>query len=106
MFGKKDSKELLNQSERSFIGESMQIEGDLNSSGAVDVAGLIKGNIHVKEMIIFETGSVRGSLHSVKVNINGHVEGHIIGEEVILGKQAVIKGDVTFNKSLKNRGRR
>ena len=101
MFGKKDSKELLNQSERSFIGESMQIEGDLNSSGAVDVAGLIKGNIHVKEMIIFDTGSVRGSLQSIKVNINGHVEGHIIGEEVILGKQAVIKGDVTFNKSLK-----
>ena len=101
MFGKKNSEDLANQSGRSFIGESMQIEGDVESTGSVDIAGLVNGNIVVKEMNILETGSVIGNLNSVKVNINGHLEGEITAEEITLGKDAVVKGDVTFRKSLK-----
>ena len=101
MFGKKDTDTLLNQKGRSFVGESMQIEGDLDYSGAVDVAGLINGNVRVKEMIIFETGSVKGNLYISKLNINGHVEGQIIADEISLGSSSVIKGDVTFKTSLK-----
>ena len=101
MFGKKNSDMLLNQSGRSFVGESMQIEGDLDCSGTVDVAGLINGNVHVKEMIIFDSGSVKGSLHVSKLNINGHVEGKIIADEISLGSNSVIKGDILFTSYLK-----
>ena len=101
MFGKKDIDTLHNQKGRSFVGESMQIEGDLDYSGAVDVAGLINGNVRVKEMIIFDTGSVKGNLHVSKLNINGHVEGQIIADEISLGSSSVIKGDISFKSYLK-----
>ena len=101
MFGKKSSDALIKQSERSYVGESMQIEGDLDCSGTVDVAGLIKGNVRVKEMIVFDTGSVKGNLHVKKIIINGHIEGQVIADEVSLGSSSVIKGDVTFKTSLK-----
>ena len=101
MFGKKDTDTLHNQKGRSFVGESMQIEGDLDYSGAVDVAGLINGNVRVKEMIIFDTGSVKGNLHVSKLNINGHVEGQIIADEISLGSNSVIKGDILFKSHLK-----
>ena len=101
MFGKKDIDTLHNQKGRSFVGESMQIEGDLDYSGAVDVAGLINGNVRVKEMIIFDTGSVKGNLHVSKLNINGHVEGQIIADEISLGSNSVIKGDISFKSYLK-----
>ena len=91
----------LNHSGRSFIGETLQLEGDLRSSGSLDVAGLINGNVFVSEMIIAETGSVRGSLESSNVEINGHVEGKITADSVIVGKNAVIKGDIFFRKTLK-----
>ncbi len=42
----------LNHSGRSFVGETLQLEGDLRSSGSVDIAGLINGNVFVSEMII------------------------------------------------------
>ena len=51
----------LNHSGRSLVGETLQIEGDLRSSGSVDVAGLVNGNVFVSEMIITDTGSVRGT---------------------------------------------
>ena len=101
MFGKKSLDPLLNQSGRSFVAETMQIEGDFHYSGAVDVAGLINGNVYGKEMIIFDTGSVKGNLHVSKLNINGHVEDQIVADEISLGSNSVIKGDILFKSYLK-----
>ena len=91
----------LNHSGRSHVGETLQLEGDLRSSGSIDVAGLINGNVFVSEMTITETGSVRGSLEAATIEINGHVEGKITADTVIVGKSAVIKGDIFFKNTLK-----
>ncbi len=79
----------------------MQLEGDLRSAGSVDVAGLINGNIFVSDITIKETGSIRGSIEAENIEINGHVEGKILANVVIIGKTAVIKGDVLFKHTLK-----
>ena len=91
----------LNHSGRSYVGETLQLEGDLRSSGNIDIAGLVNGHIFVSEMTIRETGSVRGSLEAGSVEINGHVEGKITADTVIVGKNAVIKGDIFFKNTLK-----
>ena len=91
----------LNHSGRSLVGETLQLEGDLRSSGNVDVAGLVNGNVFVSEMRITETGSIRGSLEAEVVEINGHVEGKISADTVIIGRTAVIKGDIFFKNTLK-----
>ena len=91
----------LNHSGRSHIGETMQVEGDLRSAGSIDVAGLVNGGIFVSDIIVAETGSVRGSIESVNVEINGHVEGKISADVVIIGKNAVIKGDIFFKNTLR-----
>ena len=91
----------LNHSGRSHIGETLQLEGDLRSSGAVDVSGLINGNIFVSDMVVTDTGSVRGSVEAVSIEVNGHVEGKITADTVIVGKSAVIKGDIFFKNTLK-----
>ena len=91
----------LNHSGRSHVGETLQLEGDLRSSGSVDVAGLINGNVFVSDMVVTETGSLRGCLEATNVEINGHVEGKITADVVIVGKNAVIKGDIFFKNTLK-----
>ena len=91
----------INHSGRSHLGETMQLEGDLRTSGAIDIAGLINGNIFVSDITITETGSVRGSVEATSIEINGHVEGKISADTVIVGKTAVIKGDIFFRNSLK-----
>ena len=67
----------------------------------MDVAGLINGNVYGKEMIILDTGSVKGNLYVSKLNINGHVEGQIVTDEISLGSNSVIKGDISFKSHLK-----
>ena len=91
----------INNSGRSHIGETMQLEGDLRTSGAIDVAGLINGYIFVSEMSVTESGSIRGTIEAGSIEVNGHVEGKISADVVIVGKTAVIKGDIFFKSSLK-----
>ena len=96
-----DGKKDLNHSGRSHVGETMQLEGDLRSSGSIDVAGLITGNVFVSEINIKETGSVMGLVEATTVEINGHVKGKISADTVVVGKNAVIKGDILFKNTLK-----
>ena len=91
----------LNHSGRSYVGETLQLEGDLRTSGNLDIAGLIKGNVYVSEASVTETGSVRGSMEANKIEINGHIQGKITADSIIIGKTAVIKGDVYFKSTLK-----
>ena len=91
----------LNHSGRSYVGETMQVDGDVRSTGSLDVAGLINGNIFVDDLILKDTGSIRGVIEVNKLEINGHVDGKIIANTIIVGKDAVIKGDVLFRNTLK-----
>ena len=91
----------LNHSGRSYVGETLQLEGDLRTSGNLDIAGLINGNIYVSEVTVTETGSVRGSVEASKIEINGHIEGKITADAIVIGRNAVIKGDVYFKNTLK-----
>ena len=91
----------LNHSGRSYLGETLQLEGNLRTAGSLDVAGLIKGNIYVSEATVTESGSIRGSVEAHKIEINGHIQGKITADTIIIGKSAVIKGDVYFKDTLK-----
>ena len=91
----------LNDNGRSFVGETLQLEGDLRSAGSLDVAGLIKGNVFVTDIVVAETGSVRGSIEATNIEINGHIEGKISADVIIIGRSAIIKGDIFFKNTLK-----
>tara|TARA_B100001989_G_C24411495_1_gene399292 strand:- start:122 stop:589 length:468 start_codon:yes stop_codon:yes gene_type:complete len=99
MFG--DKKKKLTDSERSLISETVSIEGTINSSGAIDVAGLVKGPVFSKEIIIRETGSITGSIEGDRVEIHGHLDGKVAGQDVVIGATGTVKGDIEFGNNLK-----
>ena len=84
--GAVDKEKQLNHSGRSHFGETMQLEGDLRSSGSIDIACLINGNVFISEIVIMETGSVIGLVEATIIEINGHVKGKISADSVVLGK--------------------
>ncbi len=99
MFG--DKKNKLTDSERSLISETVSIEGTINSSGAIDVAGLVKGPVYSKEIIIRETGSITGSIEGDHIEIHGHLDGKVSGQDIVIGSTGTVKGDIEFGNNLK-----
>ena len=103
MFGNKKNTapRPLNDSGRSLISETFSLEGTLRTSGAIDVAGLIKGPVYTNDLIIKETGSIVGPIETDKIEIYGHLEGKIVAKTIVIGNTAVVKGDILFSESLK-----
>ena len=99
MFG--DKKNKLKDTERSLISETVSIEGTINSSGAIDIAGLIKGPVHSREIIVRETGSITGTIEADLVEIHGHMDGKVIGADVVIGSTGTVKGDIEFGNNLR-----
>tara|TARA_X000000368_G_scaffold377169_1_gene330666 strand:- start:666 stop:1121 length:456 start_codon:yes stop_codon:yes gene_type:complete len=99
MFG--DKKIKIKDSERSLISETVSIEGTINSSGAIDVAGLVKGPVYSKELIVRETGSITGSIEADDVEIHGHLDGKVSAQNIVIGATGTIKGDIEFGSNLR-----
>ena len=99
MFG--DKKNKLTDSERSLISETVSIEGTINSPGAIDVAGLVKGPVYSKELIIRDTGSITGSIEADDVEIHGHLDGKVSAQNIVIGATGTIKGDIEFGNNLR-----
>ena len=103
MFGSKkvSTPRPLNDSGRSLISETFSLEGTLRTSGAIDIAGLVKGAVYTNDLIIKETGSIIGPVETDKIEIYGHLEGKIVARTIVIGSSAVVKGDILFSESLK-----
>ena len=103
MFGNKKSNapRPLNDTGRSLISETFSLEGTLRTSGAIDIAGLIKGPVYTNDLVIKETGSIIGPVERDKIEIHGHLEGKVVAKTIVIGSSAVVKGDILFSETLK-----
>ena len=103
MFGKKktEAPRPLNDTGRSLISETFSLEGTLRTSGAIDIAGLIKGPVYTNDLVIKETGSIIGPVETDKIEIHGHLEGKVVAKTIVIGSSAVVKGDILFSETLK-----
>jgi len=103
MFGNKkaEAPRPLNDSGRSLISETFSLEGTLRTSGAIDIAGLVKGPVYTNDLIIKETGSIIGPVETDKIEIHGHLEGKVVAKTIVIGSSAVVKGDILFSETLK-----
>jgi cytoskeletal protein CcmA (bactofilin family) len=94
-----------NNSERadgtSLIGEGLTIEGDLSCKGEIEIAGIMNGNIRAESLKVLETGSVIGGVKASKFEVFGFIEGEIYADDIVIGKTAIIKGDIFFKENLK-----
>ena len=99
MFG--DKKNKIKDSERSLISETVSIEGTINSSGAIDVAGLVKGPVYSKELVIRDTGSITGTIEADDVEIHGHLDGKVSAQNIVVGSTGTVKGDIEFGNNLR-----
>ena len=99
MFG--DKKNKIKDSERSLISETVSIEGTINSSGAIDVAGLVKGPVISKELIVRDTGSITGTIEADDVEIHGHLDGKVTAQNIVIGATGTVKGDIEFGVNLR-----
>ncbi|MBA2238915.1 MAG: polymer-forming cytoskeletal protein [Lysobacter sp.] len=80
----------------SLIASDITIEGKIEGSGHVRIAGRFKGDVNVQGNLTIETGAkVTGGVRASKVVIAGELEGNIeAAQRVELLESGVLVGDV------------
>lgn len=81
LFSSKDNKITKiteNTSVATIVGPDTDMEGNIDSNGAIKIEGRYKGDIHSKtDVIIEESGIVKGNINAVNVSVAGRVEGNV-----------------------------
>ena len=85
----------------SVIGTDLTILGDritIISANKLQVDGDVRGNVHGKQVVITEEGSVVGMVCAEQIEVRGGVRGSIRAVSVKLMATAQVEGDITHQK--------
>lgn len=78
----------------SIISSDVEITGQINNSGTIQLEGCVIGEVNVQSLTIGSDGRVEGDINAQEVIVKGTVKGTIKAKKVILEQSATVVGDI------------
>lgn len=82
---------------RSLLAEDLVIDGEVSSSGPIDVTGKITGSVRASDVLVTAAGRVSGRITAQNVFVHGSVDGTIEARAVTLSSTAKVQADITHD---------
>ncbi|TGD44876.1 polymer-forming cytoskeletal protein [Pseudotabrizicola sediminis] len=79
---------------RSIVAADLIIEGDIDSTGPVDVEGKVLGQVRAPDILIAPTGILEGTAVAHDLAVHGRISGAINARNVSLTNTAVVLADI------------
>ena len=83
----------------SLLGKEIKIIGQISSKGAIQLDGILEGEITASKLVIEKSAKVVGSVTSEDLVIKGRIIGPVFGKKVRFGSSARVEGD-TFHETI------
>ena len=83
----------------SLLGKEIKIIGKISSKGALQLDGVLEGEITASKLVIEKSAKVVGSVTSEDLVIKGRIIGPVFGKKVRFGSSARVEGD-TFHETI------
>ncbi|MEL6980553.1 MAG: polymer-forming cytoskeletal protein [Pseudomonadota bacterium] len=80
--------------ERSVIQPDLVIKGEILARGALELNGLVEGDVVARMVLVGENAVIRGDVIAEQVSISGDVRGEVLGHRVHLGAAARYFGNI------------
>ena len=81
------------------MGREIKILGKISSTGALQLDGVLEGEIEASKLVIEKSAKVVGSVTSEDLVIKGRIIGPVFGKKVRFGASARVEGD-TFHETI------
>lgn len=78
------------------IARDLKIEGQINSSGLIEIEGFIKGTINGNSVILREEGSVEGTIIAESLSLRGTFNGNIKVKNLNIASKAKVQGEIEY----------
>jgi cytoskeletal protein CcmA (bactofilin family) len=79
---------------RSVLHEGITIRGEWTSDGIIDFGGIFEGDLSVDTLILGRTGRINGTVSARTVTVEGHFEGSINAQNVMIKSSAQVVADI------------
>ena len=76
------------------LSSDLTIQGNVLSSGDIQVEGIVEGDIRAHTLIVGESATVKGEVIAEEVVVHGRVAGRLRGLKVRLSTSARCEGDI------------
>ena len=83
----------------SLLGKEIKVVGKITSKGALQLDGVLEGEIAASKLVIEKSAKVVGSVTSEDLVIKGRIIGPVFGKKVRFGSSARVEGD-TFHETI------
>ena len=83
----------------SLLGKEIKVIGKISSKGALQLDGILEGEIKASKLVIEKSAKVVGSVTSEDLVIKGRIIGPVFGKKVRFGSSARVEGD-TFHETI------
>jgi cytoskeletal protein CcmA (bactofilin family) len=78
----------------SIVSADLTVEGDLTSTGDIQVEGIVRGDIRSNGLVIGEHAEIHGEIFAEDVTVRGKVVGRIHARKVQLAATSRVEGDI------------
>lgn len=78
------------------IAKDLRIEGQIFSSGLVEIEGKINGVIKGNSVVLLEDGNIEGEVTAKSFSINGKFNGNIKAQNVFIANKAEVVGTIEY----------
>ena len=80
--------------QNTFIAPTIEISGNIKGEGAVQVEGILHGDLTVSSVVIGENGRVNGIINAKNVIINGELNGSLFADNLEVMKNGKVSNEV------------
>ncbi|MCP4328135.1 MAG: polymer-forming cytoskeletal protein [Alphaproteobacteria bacterium] len=78
----------------SIISAALNVTGNLDCAGDIEIKGTIDGDVKARNVRIDESGKVKGKIVADSAYVDGTVRGQIVAKNVALAGSANVRGDI------------
>ena len=97
---KKSSGETPQGTKSTFIAKEIEVTGNFKGEGAVQVEGILHGDISVTSVVIGENGTINGIITATNVIVNGKLNGSIFCDTLEVMPNGNVSNDVKVKQLL------
>ncbi len=87
---------MLHKSAPTILADDLKIEGEVTSTGLVEIEGYVNGAVKASNVTIRENGSIEGSIISENLNIKGKFNGTIHAKQINFFSKSEVSGNIEY----------
>lgn len=91
-------------SKPSIISEGFEFVGTITSEGTLNIAGVVKGKVTAKSVLVDVEGLVEGELNADLLMVKGKVTGDVKCQDLNVGPRALVDGTIAYQNIHIQRG--